>query len=214
MPLALVLALLVVAATAPGASAGERDAARCKAKQSRTVVTTRYVRVFERPGTRGFNATDLYGCLYSRGQRIKLDRAWDDGLTRSDSYDLVTVGGRFVAWRHSRVDVSCKAACPEWHDTNPKWIDVYDLRERQRRRVAADATGDVLVVTTTGGAAWLEQASSPSEPVLGDEFALRAYDRDGVRVLDSGRIDRASVTARGRVVSWVRDGRRYRAKLY
>lgn len=213
MPIAILLALLLVATTAPAASAGARDPARCKAKQSRTLVETPYVRVFEKPGAGDSDSTNLYGCLYSRGRRIKLDRAWDDGLTRSDAYDLVTVGGRFVAWRHNRVDVSCKAACPQWHDTNPKWIAVYDLRERTRRRIDADVSGDALVVTTTGGAAWLEQASSPVEPVLGDEFELRASDADGERILDSGRIEPRSVTARGGVVSWVRDGQRRQAKL-
>ncbi len=172
------------------------------------------MRVFEKPGAGEYNATDLYGCLYSRGRRIKLDKAWDDDYTNSEAYDLVTVGGRFVAWRHERVDISCKAACPPGYDTERRWIEVHDLRERKRRQLDADVTGGVLVVTTTGGAAWLERAASATEPALGEEFDLRASDRDGARSLDSGRIDPTSVTARGRVVYWVRNGQRRQAKLH
>ncbi len=206
MRIALLIVVLAASLAIGGtpAAAGDRDPARCKAKESKTLVKTRYVRVFETPGAGEFDSKYMYGCLYSRGKRIKLDEAEDADFTSSEAYDLVTVAGRFVAWRHERVDLSCKGNCPPGYDTNPNWIEVYDLRNRTRRRIHLEAEPSRLVAATTGGVAWLVQ---------GAQLELRASDADGERLLDAGAIDPGSLSVRGRILSWLNAGQARSTKL-
>jgi hypothetical protein len=132
MRIRLLLSALVVLALVP---AGAADAAskpgKCSFKGSTTVAKNRYARVFTRPSHGGDEIERLYGCLYSANRRVWLDTSSDDGYVASQEFTDVVLDGRFVTWRHTSTDVSCKADCPPDYNPTSEQNMKADLRTRK-----------------------------------------------------------------------------------
>jgi hypothetical protein len=171
----------------------------CAAKGSKTLASNSTARVFERAHEEGDR---LYGCLRSVGRRIALADAYDDGYVESGAYDQVRLAGRFVVFRYTAVDMSCKAACPPGYDTADVDHTIFDLRRRKFSTVEDDVLEGAVALSAYGGA-WIERTR------LGP--AVIARDRKGQRVLDRG--DVASLTVSGSTVRWTQSGAPQQARL-
>ena len=202
----MVLAAAVSLPAGGGASA--RSTAACKPRASEAVVKSRYARVY----TRGHIDYDtgeterLYGCLYSSGRPLRLFEASDDGYVLSDSYADVRLAGRYVAWSETHTDISCKADCPPDYEPTTYGIGLADLRGRSRRGIAGQVLDGALLLSKHGFLVW-------AQPGPGATVDVRARDTAGVRELDTGGIDPASLSLHGSKVSWTKDGVRRSATL-
>jgi len=145
------------------------------------------------------NGSRLYGCLRSAGRPLALADSFDDGYVLSGSWSDVRLAGRIVAWSDSTTDISCKADCPLGYEPTRYSIGVADLRQRRIRRISGVVAGRGLVLTNTGAVAW-------AEPAAANAVAIRAWDRNGLRTLDTGAIEPASLTLEGSTVRWTKDG--------
>ena len=176
--LLLIAGLLVLA---PGAGAAERP--RC-GKGGKTVASNGSARVYEQ-GSR------LKVCRKADRRREVLARRFDDGYVESADYARVVLAGAHVGWVETYTDVSCKAACPPDYEPTRTWVNVHDVATGDER-LARVGTVSELVLTRTGGAAWIE----------GD--TLSALDAAGERVLDTGAV--AGLEASRSRVSWLNAG--------
>jgi hypothetical protein len=83
------------------AAAGPADARRrCGARDSKTLIATERARIFAWH-IKSADEYDIYGCLYRRNQRYKLDyhsNPEPDGYGPYIEVKLITVAGRYVAW--------------------------------------------------------------------------------------------------------------------
>jgi len=194
--LLLVLAIAGFAFT-PRAEGRERKAT-CARTDSRTIVATAKVRVYE---VRRGDAATMHGCRKSTGRRVRLDTRGGDGYTVSDTYDRVQVAGNQVSWVSTVTDQSCKADCPPGVGTPRVRIAVADVATRRSRSVAAAPIGSAVVLSVEGGVAWAQRGS------VAGVVEIRASVRAGsTRVVDSGAIEVASLTIERTIISWTRDG--------
>jgi len=201
------LALAAVVALSPGAALAKQPPS-CKRHGSSTEAKNEVARVFSAPREieGDPNGSRLYGCLRAVGRPLALADSFDDGYVLSSAWGEVRLAGRFAAWSQVSTDISCKADCPEGYEPTRYSIDVADLRRRTIRRIFGVVTGRGLVLTNTGAVAW-------TEPAAASAVAIRASDRDGLRILDAGAIAPASLTLDGSTVSWTKAGVRSSATL-
>jgi hypothetical protein len=187
------LLISVLAVVALGLAPAEASAAKrtCSLKGSKTVASNSTARVFTVASRRADYGNVLYGCLRSVGRRVRLAEDYDDGLYQTSSFDKVGLNSRFVVWRSTDTDVSCKAACPPDYTGSSVSIEVGDLR---RKRVAtfAGSPKDALFVGRAGTPAWLQDGVGGVQVYAGDQ------------VLDTGAIDSLSLS--GATLSWVNGG--------
>ena len=153
-------------------------------KGGETLAANRVVRVFE-------TQSRLIACTKADRDRDVLARRFDDGYVTSSDYGRVVLAGSFVAWVQTSTDVSCKAACPPGYEPTKTWVTIRDAATDDERSARVGAVSE-LVLTRTGGAAWIE----------GD--AVRALTDDGERTLDTGAVS-ALEASRSRV-SWLDAG--------
>ncbi len=189
LPAVFLCTVIALTTGADAASAAHRKP--CARKRSHTVAANTHTRVYSVPTADG---SRLYGCLRRDNRRKLLTEAADDGYVTSSVYDHVTLVGPFVAWQQSDTDVSCKADCPPGYDPTSTYLGVRDLRKKKGRAVVGEVDPQGRVVLTTGGAlAWTEPG-----------YAVKAYDGDGARTLDSGiAVMPASLRRHGTTVLWL-----------
>ena len=199
---AAAFAVLGLCVCVPSAEAAKRKPT-CKRSGSKTVRQNDLVRVY-RVGSG--EKTLLVGCRRSTGRRVTLDEAFDDGYVSSQEISSVRLNGWHVAWISTATDISCKAACPPGYDATTSSIGVGNVRTRRSSHALGEPLGGALVVSRTGGVAWAASAASSG-------VEIRASDRAGVRVLDSGSIDPRSLAIESTIVSWSRDGSERFARL-
>jgi hypothetical protein len=194
--------LTIVLLLAPAAAAEARRS--CAAPGSETVRKNDVARIFQKgdPG-----AERLRGCLHSRGARrsLLLAENYDDGIYETGTWDRVRLYRRFASWRYTRTDSSCKADCPPgygyWED-----LTVRDLRTgKARARPPEFKLGSSFVLTTTRVIVTAVER--------GGSVEVASWDGDAAGVLDSGRIDPASLRARGDRVVWLNAGERRSARV-
>jgi hypothetical protein len=196
MPLIRPIVLLVIAAAllvaAPAGSA--KAPAKCARAGSTTIVKSKTARVYEVDASNG--GTTLFGCLYSNDKRVELESAYDDQYVSSYGYDRVRLAGRFVAWRYTSTDVSCKADCPPGYEPTTYAVKVFDLKARKGKAVASNPAGQTLKLNSGGAAAWLVRLGNSQREV-------HAWDSTSHRVLDSGPISSKTFALDGPNLTWV-----------
>ncbi|MEA2445299.1 MAG: hypothetical protein QOJ12_2591 [Thermoleophilales bacterium] len=188
----LPLVILAVLAFAPAADAKST----CSATGSKTVASNSSARVYTVKSGRADYGDVLLGCLRSNGKRFRLAENYDDGLYVTSSFSKVRLNGRFVGWQVDNSDVSCKADCPPGYQTATSALALVDLSSRRRRTIDAAAVGNALVVSRTGGLAWVGQGQG-ALVVYTAPAGSREY-----TPADSGDIDPSSLSLRGSVLSW------------
>jgi hypothetical protein len=192
MRLRLLLPALAAMALLPATSAGAATAKnRCDAKGAKTVVKSRFVRVFKAPGRAEDSTGRLFGCMYSNGKRVLLDEGSDDGLVTSEAFRRVVLNGRFVAWEHESVDLSCKAECPPGYETLSYTIHSRDLRSRKTRTFSGKVAQDSLDVGKLGTPVWVQSVGDLEEVHAGDS------------VLDTGNI--IGLRLSGTTLEWLNE---------
>jgi hypothetical protein len=194
-----VLAMAVLLAAAPAAQARS-----CADPASKTVRKNGMARVFQKGP---FGAERLRGCLYSRGieRSVLLAKNYDDQIYESATWDGVRLYRRFVAWRYTRTDSSCKAQCPPGYGY---WetLRVRDLATGAARRRPPDfELGASFAITTTRVIVTAVARDGAVE--------LATWDGEAAGVLDSGDIDPASLRASGDRVVWRNAGVRRSARI-
>jgi hypothetical protein len=190
------------------AGAGLRHGRGCAAHRSHTLAQSSRARVYEVRGQTagGVVGWRVYGCLRIQGRRLRLGERYDDRYVLSSTVSHFRLAGKFVAVLRSSTDISCKADCPPGYQPTRTWVAATDLASGQVR--SADTPGlfgDVLVLATTGTAAWLEGAAGAA--------TLQVLDQRGERTLDKGDIPPSSVRLAGTQLSWTRDGQAHAEAL-
>jgi hypothetical protein len=192
----LPLIFLAGLALAPAADAKPT----CSVSGSKTVASNSATRVYTVKSGRADYGDVLLGCLRSNGKRLRLAENYDDGLYVTSVFSKVRLNGRFVAWEEDSSDVSCKADCPPGYDPSTETLSAVDLSSRRKRTIAAAAVADALVVSRSGGLAWVGQGQGALvvnvAPAGAREYAP----------VDSGDVDPASLRLRGSVLSWLNAG--------
>jgi len=186
----LVIALAVLAVVPAPASAASKPS--CAVKGSKTVTKNKTARVFTVRSKREDYGDVLYGCLLSKGKRVRLAEDYDDGYVSSSSFDKVGLNGRFVVWQFTATDVSCKAACPPDYQPTTTHIAVRDLRGTSTKRYPGVAREGPLV-TRSGTPAWLQDGAGGGVEV-----------HAGTKVLDTGAIEKLVLD--GNTLVWLKDG--------
>jgi hypothetical protein len=191
------IALLALAATgaaltaAPAASAAATHRDPCVRHATRVMQrTTAAVRIFV---TR--NGNGIYACARATGRVTAMYRdagVYTVGLIRS-------IQGPFVAY--DNCIGSCIPGTTE-HPGHPAYV-VLDVRRGTRRTV------DPYPARASLGA----DGALVSLAFDGPVGTLTAWDRGGVRVLDTGAIDTGSVRLAGGVVRWTAGGTAHRAAV-
>jgi hypothetical protein len=200
------LALLLCAPV--GADAATTKVGKCKlAKKWHVVAKNRTAVVFtvDRPNSEDTPQT-LFGCVRSKGVRLKLGDAFDNGIDTTLEFGQVLLNGRFVAWQWTAVDNSCRAACPPDYVSTTYQIERADLKTR--RSLMWDggfAEGNSLRLSDGGNTAWVQPAATGHDVHTGT--------LDGNIVIDSGTIDPASLELTGTLLSWTNAGTAKSAQL-
>ncbi len=204
--LAITSALVAVVALSPAVALAKKQPS-CERPGSTTEAKSKSARLFSaRKEILGdTEGRRLYGCLRSVGRPLALADSFDDNYVLSGSWGNVRLAGRFAAWSQADTDISCKAQCPPDFQPTRYSVGVADLKRRKIRLTPGIVAGRGLVLTKTGAVAWTEAG--------GGSTAVRARDRDGLRTLDTGAIEPASLKLEGSTVSWVKDGVRSSATL-
>jgi hypothetical protein len=164
---------------------------RCDARGAKTVVKSRFVRVFTAPGRAEDSTGRLFGCMYSNGKRVLLDEGSDDGFVTSEEFRRVVLNGRFVAWEHESVDMSCKADCPPGYQATTYAIYSRDLRAKKSRGFRGQVAQDSLDVGKRGTPVWVQSVGDLEEVHAGD------------RVLDTGNI--SGLRLSGTTLEWLNE---------
>jgi hypothetical protein len=194
----------------------EAPPSACSPKNTRTLVKTKRVRVYE--VVRGWNRGYAYGCLYARGVPIELGVG--DGV-----YDgpAVSIAGPLVGSAFESCDIETCATI----------VDVTDLRDQYSTRngglIVQESTSDTVKVGSLrlrrdGALGFITCPEDGSFPNEREPTCLHPGSRDRVwvagaytrakKVVDSGRgIDPASLRLNGSVLSWLKDGRRRTYRL-
>jgi hypothetical protein len=190
------------------ASANAPHRRGCAAARSRTLAHSASARVYEVRGQTagGVVGWRVYGCVRVRGKRRLLGERYDDNYVLSGTVSHIRLTGNFVAVLRSSTDISCKADCPPDYQPTSTSLAVTDLASGQVRVTGTPGLfGDVLVLATTGTAAWLEGRAGAA--------TLEVLDQHGERMLDQGDIPPSSVHLAGTQLSWTRDGQVHTATL-
>jgi hypothetical protein len=217
---AAALAATAMLVAVPSASEGRSTANRClqaaRAHGNRVVARDRLAIVFANP-----NKSYFVGCLYANGRMRRLDVCCADAKFR--------LAGRFAAYTYTGTAIG---------DETSK-LGVYDLRTGRLRAIAKLAphsegggreieTGALVrsfVVNSSGSVAWIQSGPlyGPAGPAQGSAEAFNRHSelRTGAgrppreRVVDNGNIAPGSLklVARGRRISWSKDGHTRSAAL-
>jgi hypothetical protein len=156
LPLFLALIVPIAIVGVQPSAAAKRT---CSVKGSKTVVKSKFARVYTVNSSRGDEIQRLYGCVIRTGKRFRLDTSSDDGLATSTSFSQVKLAGRYVAWEHVDNDYSCRAACPPDYDGTSETIALADLKARTRKGYAGNARDGSLTVNARGTVAWIDEAT-------------------------------------------------------
>jgi len=203
---ALVLAIIALVAAIPAdGAAREARATFCKPRHSKTLAGAHGVRLVlvantARADEYGEPVT-LYACFPTSRRRVVLERFPSTVLWTPR---IVRVTPRFAAYTATGEGIPCEKYGGT--DCIRSAVAVRTLRTG-RRRCFDSSPADALALTSNGWAAWRVPGSGEVPSVL------RACDSSGVRDLDSGDIDPASVRAAGDAVAWARDGQPQSATL-
>jgi hypothetical protein len=186
----LIAAVLLGLAT----TSAEANHTKGKCRGGKTLAQNSVARLYENRA-----GTSIFGCAWSRNERVHLDREYDDGYVYSEDYLNPRLGGRFAAWTHVYTDMSCKAACPEGYQSTQYRVERVDLRTEASTSHAGRPAGKTLRINKRGALAWLQG--------LGDDRReVHAWDADGHRVLDTGVIPASSFKLSGSTLRWTADG--------
>jgi hypothetical protein len=186
-------------------AAKKRKRPLCKPAHAKVLTRTGSVRILyvEHPAAAdeyGTPAT-VYACRPARKRRVKLFEVAD---TEIWSPKVMRIRSRWWAFAASTDDVACeKYAQPNCMGS---YVAAYDLKTGALR-CSTRAAANALALTSNGWIAWLTAGAA------GRPATLSACDSGGVRPLDQGTIDPASLTASGPLITWARDGRPQSAML-
>ena len=197
----MALAVTLVAAV-PGHAAKRRAQPACSAKGSKTLKSTRDVRIWTKRVTTRDNedGTAYYGCLKRVRRHVRLFTSSGDDYSFGEDISELVVAGRYVAWvAVSNSGCSKYAMCPP---TDPDGVDAtvtsFDLRRRRSvGRLNLGLQPDAWVVARNGGLAVLSNGT------------LTAADRAGTR--RSGRRQHRRALPAGRDLDRLLGPRRRRA---
>lgn len=199
--LAALAALGLAAASASATTIATRGGrATCRRAGSRTLASSPTARIYAVTGADdgeyGAPVT-VYGCLRRRDRRRVV-------LQRFSSTRAVTVVGRRLAGRYAALaesvtDVACSKYMGAAPECTTARLASFDLTTG-RVRALGSAPVAAFALTPQG---WLAWVAKPDPLGLAD---VVARDSRGVRRLDRGAVDPASLSSAGSVVSWVRDG--------
>ena len=197
--LARLTAVVAVAGLAlpHGADAAER----CRPAGTKTLVQTRYVRVYAAGKTR------VYGCLFSTGKPRRLDRGSASPVERA----TIRVNGRFVGFVRGALDSLGEA----------KSIESVDLKSGEELYSAKDVGGgdDLdrvtdLAVTAAGALAWIVNTESGPHARRNE---VETIDSTGRRTRDvatlGADIDERSLAVAGNRVYWTKGDAAMTVKL-
>jgi hypothetical protein len=174
----------VLALPAPPAAAAER----CAKPGTRTIAEDDVARVYARRGV-------LYGCLRSTGRHRAVARNFRSDAVFVERWSDVVLRGRWVAFTVRTRDTTCKADCPPDHEPVARVLRVTDLRTGETGYAEYDGKLEGVVLTPTGGAAYVLDG------------ALWASDVRGAHELDPGPVEPESVRASSSLVVWTNEGR-------
>ena len=215
--------VLAVLASVPASPADARQ--RCAASGSKTLEATERARVFRWQATSP-DSYEVYGCLYRRNRRLKLDfnQTEDDPYGPYVEIRLITLAGRHVAWvndwseRPGRrttvnvVDLRSGRKMHSWTGGGEQFGYYTPGWETDHRHVYS--TTD-LVVKPSGAVAWIAW-TRVGEPYRDYEYTIYKSDATGEGILlDSGvNLDKDSLALSGSTIYWTKDGRAHSATLY
>lgn len=191
---ATVLALAVLGG--PASADGTRRATSCFEAKGRTVAADRTHRVF----TTGATArAKLYACREGSRPRL-LAEAYDDGDTSSGRFISTQLRGHYVAYVYVRVDVSCKAACPEDFETMTETLRLLDLSSGRKVTIGG-FSGRSFGLTNAGAVAWISPETN------GQRSVLAHVGGDQRTVARATGIEAGSLEASASRITWLQDGR-------
>jgi hypothetical protein len=199
LPAALACTALLAAAAAPADAARHHKGVPCAARHSKTVESTRDVRVWGRADTNpdGNGGHVYYACLKRTGRQVRLFQSTGDDFSFGADITSVKVAGRYVAYVVVD-DSGCSkyAQCPPSDpDGESATVVAFDVaRRRAVGRLQLPVPPEAYVVTQRGGLAVLSNGK------------LVGVDSAGTRQLDAGTIDGRTLRAEISIVSWIRDG--------
>jgi hypothetical protein len=196
---AALVATALATAAAPAHAARHHAPATCAAKRSKTLTSTRDVRVWGRVITNsdGNGGHAYYACLKRTGRQVHLFSSTGDDFSFGADVTSVKAAGRFVAYT-----VVDESGCSKYQQCPPSDPDglsatvvAFDVaRRRTVGRVALGVPPEAYALTQRGGLAVLSDGK------------LVGVDSSGARQLDAGNIDGHTLRAEISIVSWVRDG--------
>jgi hypothetical protein len=197
--------LLMLAVATPGPAEAKKvsPAKACKKFKGRTIVKNKFARVFKRDS--GSYVT-LYGCLYAKRGRIKVDQLQNDEFVTFGSFKYVRLSGRVVAYDANSEDVSCKAECPEGYDPTSEHTTAFNLRTKKETVNLNDLGVRQLGVTSTGVIAW-------TSGVDDNVSVFKSVGHDDKALLDMGNIAATSLDVSGLNATWLKDGAPQSAKI-
>lgn len=196
------LAVVVISLGVGLAAVPSSATAACRPKHAHTVAklgSSAIYSVATGAGDEYGTPTTIYGCLKGQRRASRLERF---GSTTQATLTNVRFAGKYVAFAQTLTDVACSKYDPNNPQCTSHQLLSFNIRTAKRRaRVDTAATAPVLV--NAGWIAWTEP----------DSTTLRAVDSAGVRTLDEGPVDAASVRASGNVVSWMNGAEARQAQL-
>jgi hypothetical protein len=180
--------LALAAASFPSAAPAAKHE-RCSMKGSRTVLATRTARIF-RTNTGELVRDRIYGCLYSRGRRVRL--GFRDCFDQRAAENLA-VAGRYAGYSLETCNRGSGTASVAVTDlATGRRIEEYEVAQTHVFQSVSD-----LVVTRRGSVAWIEwSADQDARPVR--RIAVRKWEGRGVVTLDEGLDVVRGSLARGR----------------
>jgi hypothetical protein len=206
LPLAFAAAALLIPA-----SAQTRRASACASAGSKTVLASRYARVFTKPRIvrPRYRVRRWYGCLYSRGAKIPLATVGEPGIFTTA-----------VSEPHlSRAFVGLGLEYEGPAGGNYGQIRVVNLRTGRALVNELAADGDEgasitgvpdLALKANGSVAWIVAVRQGS----GTVYRVMRHDVNGRAVLDSGAdIDPSSLALSSSTLYWTRAGQPHSAEL-
>jgi hypothetical protein len=180
---------------------------KCKLSSKWDVVAkNRMAVVFTVDRSSGDAQQTLFGCMRSKGVRLRLVDSFDADFVSSVLFGQVVLNGRFVAWQWTSTDISCKADCPPDYEPTTYQIERGDLKTRKSLKWDGGfADGNSLRLSDKGNTAWVQPSATGHDVHTG----MLA----GNTVIDSGDIDPASLRLTGTNLSWTNAGTGRSAQL-
>jgi hypothetical protein len=216
------LSLLVL-----GAAAGPADARRrCAAQDSKTLVASERVRIFAWHIVSAVEY-DVYGCLYRRNRRYKLDHhstPEPDGYASWNEVKLITVAGRYVAWAKDSgfefgnltsvtvVDLRTGAAKHSWDAGGGGYAQDTPDWETHHRGVWSVTD---LVLKPGGAVGWIV-GTFEGDWYFDEQPAVYKSDAtvEGMQLDRGTGLSKESLAASGSDMYWMNDGQPRSAAFY